>query len=479
MITQFIRALMGKPATGKPPTGKTPTGKPPAKNKANKASPATQYKAKRLGVDSSNISRAAYSVAQTLQNKGFAGLIVGGAVRDLMLGMRPKDFDIATNATPEEVKRLFRRAFIIGRRFRIVHVMVGGETIEVTTFRAAPQNQGQTQGQTQGQNRGQAQMTGRSGRVLDDNDFGSQSEDAARRDFTVNALYYDPVAEIIYDYFDGVADVKAKMLRMIGDPLTRYREDPVRILRALRFAAKLNFKLDHASETPIRGAAHLLKDVPEARLFMEFMKLVMSGQALACLQALHQYGLHRVLWRELAAIVDTPSAFVEAVLYATDQRVQNDQSVSPGFLLAGLCWDAFDQRWQALIAGGALPMPALHQAADEVFAQKLGQFGVQRKIESDMREIWDLQARLQKTTGKMPLRMVEHPRFRAGYDFLLLRAQSGNAPAELAQWWTDFYHGDEDARANLLQAIKKSSTTSTRRRRKKKAIAPLATSSAE
>ncbi len=461
MITQFIRALMGKPATGKPP----------AKSKANKASPATQYKAKRLGVDSSNISRAAYSVAQTLQNKGFAGLIVGGAVRDLMLGMRPKDFDIATNATPEEVKRLFRRAFIIGRRFRIVHVMVGGETIEVTTFRAAPQ--------AQGQNRGQAQMTGRSGRVLDDNDFGSQSEDAARRDFTVNALYYDPVAEIIYDYFDGVADVKAKMLRMIGDPLTRYREDPVRILRALRFAAKLNFKLDHASETPIRGAAHLLKDVPEARLFMEFMKLVMSGQALACLQALHQYGLHRVLWRELAAIVDTPSAFVEAVLCATDQRVQNDQSVSPGFLLAGLCWDAFDQRWQALIAGGALPMPALHQAADEVFAQKLGQFGVQRKIESDMREIWDLQARLQKTTGKMPLRMVEHPRFRAGYDFLLLRAQSGNAPAELAQWWTDFYHGDEDARANLLQAIKKSSTTSTRRRRKKKAISPLATSSAE
>ncbi len=462
MITKLIRTLMGRP---------------PAKSKAKKGSSATQYKAKRLGVDSSNISRAAYSVAQTLQNKGFTGLLVGGAVRDLMLGMRPKDFDVATNATPEEVKRLFRRAFIIGRRFRIVHVMEGSETIEVTTFRAAPQAQGQTQGQTQGQ----AQMTGRSGRVLDDNDFGSQSEDAGRRDFTVNALYYDPVAEVIYDYFDGVADVKAKMLRMIGDPLTRYREDPVRILRALRFAAKLNFKLDHASETPIRGAANLLKDVPEARLFMEFMKLVMSGQALACLQALHQYGLHRVLWRELAAIVDTPSAFVEAVLYATDQRVQNDQSVSPGFLLAGLCWDAFDQRWQALIAGGELPMPALHQAADEVFAQKLGQFGVQRKIESDMRESWDLQARLQKTTGKMPLRMVEHPRFRAGYDFLLLRAQSGNAPAALAQWWTDFYHGDEDARSNLLQPLKKTSSTNVRRRRKKKASSEIspALSSAE
>ncbi|CAN5310718.1 polynucleotide adenylyltransferase PcnB [soil metagenome] len=392
---------------------------------------------KEHGIDPKLTSANALKLTQTLQDAGYNAFIVGGAVRDLMLGIKPKDFDIATNATPEQVKRLFRRAFIIGKRFQIVHVMLGQEQLEVTTFRGSSSD---------------GSPKDEHGRVLRDNTFGEQHEDAIRRDFTINAMYYDPATETVLDYHGGVADVRSKTLRVIGIPEARYREDPVRLLRVVRFAAKLGFTIDPATRAPIAVMAPLINNVPAARVFDEMLKLLMSGHALACLQQLRKEGLHHGLLPLLDVVLEQPlgEKFVRLALASTDARIQQGKPVSPGFLFASLLWHQVVEKWTAYQAAGENSIPALHLAADDVLNMQTDKLALQRKIGSDMRDIWAMQPRFERRTGKSPYKLLENLRFRAGYDFLLLRCESGEIDAEIGEWWTAFQEADGSARETLL-----------------------------
>jgi poly(A) polymerase len=394
------------------------------------------YNSDALGIDRERASVNAIRVCETLQKAGFAAYIVGGGVRDLLLKISPKDFDVATNATPEQVKDCFRRAMIIGRRFRLVHVMFGREVIETSTFRAL-----QTDAQTD-----------EHGRVLRDNLFGTQREDAARRDFTVNALYYDPIANIVLDYHDGVADIKAKRIRMIGDPATRYREDPVRMLRSVRFAAKLGFTIDEPTRAPIQAMAELINNVPSARLFDEMLKLLTSGHGMLCLRKLRDEGLHHGVLPLLDILLEQPEGarFVELALERTDERVRQDKSISPGFLFATLLWTLVRQRWQENVKRGEYPIPALNAAMDSVLDEQAEQLAIQRRIVGDIREIWSMQPRFERRTGHNAFRLMEHVRFRAAYDFILLRRDAGELDRELGDWWEQFVDGDNRKREELV-----------------------------
>ncbi len=396
--------------------------------------------AKDHGINVALVSNNAVRVTKGLQEAGFQAFIVGGAVRDLLLGVKPKDFDVATNATPEDVQKLFRRARIIGRRFRLVHVMFGSDTIEVSTFRANQPEQAETD---------------LHGRVLRDNTFGDQQADAERRDFTVNALYYDPATQTVIDYQNGVADVKAKTLRMIGDPAKRYREDPVRMLRAVRFAAKLGFSIDDATRAPIGELAPLMSNVPAARLFDEMLKLLLSGHALACLQRLRAEGLHHGLLPLLDVVFEQPMGerFVTLALESTDERIRQGKSISPSFLFACLLWHEVLKNWNLNKSRGETPIPALQLAMDQVLDAQTESLAIQRRFVADMREIWGLQPRLERRTGRTPYRLLEHLRFRAGYDFLLLRCQAGECDQELGDWWRDFVAADAAGREALQLAL--------------------------
>ncbi|XLZ69331.1 polynucleotide adenylyltransferase PcnB [Massilia sp. SR12] len=419
MIKKFIRKILG------------------VKQKSNEL---VVLGPKEHSIDPRMVSNNAVRVTSALQEAGFEAFVVGGAVRDLLLGIKPKDFDVATNATPEQVKRLFRRAFIIGRRFQIVHVMFGQDLLEVTTFRGtatdnAPKDE--------------------HGRVLRDNTFGSQAEDAERRDFTINAMYYNPATQEVLDYHGGIEDIRSKTLRIIGQPEARYREDPVRMLRVVRFAAKLNFSIERSTAEPIGVMAPLIDNVPAARVFDEMLKLLTSGQALACLQQLRKEGLHHGLLPMLDVVLEQPmgTKFVTLALDSTDKRVMAGKTVSPGFLFASLLWHQVLEKWQAYQAAGEASIPALHLAADEVLDSQTEKLAIQRKIGSDMRDIWAMQPRFERRNGKNPYKLLEHPRFRAGYDFLLLRCASGEIERELGDWWTVFYEADESVRDDLVAAV--------------------------
>ncbi len=404
------------------------------------------------GIDRALVPRSAVRTCEALQGAGYDAYVVGGAVRDLLLGVAPKDFDVATNATPEQVKGLFRRAIIIGRRFRLVHVMFGQETIEVSTFRALD---------TGG-------ATDEHGRVLADNVFGSQYEDAARRDFTANALYYDPASGVVLDYHSGVPDIRKRRLRMIGDPATRYREDPVRMLRAVRFAAKLGFEIDPATREPIGRLAPLIENVPSARLFDEMLKLLTSGHAVACIERLRAEGLHHGLLPLLDVILEQAQGerFVMLALSRTDERVRSGRHIAPGFLFATLLWHEVLAQWNARIARGAHRIPALEEAIDHVLEVQTEKLAIQRRISADMREIWMLQPRFERRTGTAPYRTLEHTRLRAGYDFLVLRCAAGEQPAAAGQWWTDFIDGDDEQRTALIAGADVPAVPARRRRRR-------------
>ncbi len=385
------------------------------------------------------MSANAVRVTKTLQDEGYKAFIVGGAVRDLLLGVKPKDFDIATNATPDQVKRLFRRAFIIGKRFQIVHVMFGSDLLEVTTFRGASVD---------------GAPKDEFGRVLRDNTFGEQPEDATRRDFTINAMYYDPASQTVLDYHGGIADIRKKTLRIIGQPEARYREDPVRMLRVVRFAAKLGFDIAPSTREPIAVMASLIDNVPTARVFDEMLKLLSSGHALACLKQLRQEGLHHGLLPLLDVVLEQPlgAKFVTLALSNTDERVRQGKTISPGFLFAALLWHQVLEKWQAYQAAGEYPIPGLHLAADDVLQTQTESLALQRRIGSDMRDIWALQPRFERRVGKTPYKLIEHPRFRAGLDFLILRAESGEIEQELADWWSGFLEADSHTRDTMLAA---------------------------
>ena len=386
----------------------------------------------------SQISRGALDVTRKLQQGGFKAFIVGGAVRDLLLGFQPKDFDIATDATPEEVKPLFRRAFIIGRRFRLVHVLSGAETIEVSTFR----------GRQEGED-----AADEHGRLLSDNVFGNQAQDAVRRDFTINALYFDPATESVWDYVGGVADVKAKKLRLIGDPVTRYREDPVRMLRAVRLAAKLGLRIEKKTATPIPALAPLIQNVPPARLFDEMEKLLLSGHAVESLRSLKEHGLHHGLLPLLDVILEQPlgQRFIDLALANTDERVRLGKPVTPAFLFATLLWHEVLATWNAAKAKGERPIPALFAAMDRVLEQQAARLAIPRRFEAVIKETWALQPRFEQRAGQRPFRLLEHPRFRAGYDFLWLRGHSGEIPVEIADWWERFQKTDTAERESMLR----------------------------
>lgn len=434
--------------------------------------------AKVHGIDPALISRHAVRVTEGLQQAGFRAFIVGGAVRDLLLGVVPKDFDVATDATPEQVRELFRRARLIGRRFQIVHVQFGQEIIEVSTFRAlmdaeAPLEVSNASPDIPQKRLHRAELDRHThavnarGRVLRDNVWGEQHEDAARRDFTINAMYYDPATQTVLDYHHGMADVRARLLRVIGDPVTRYREDPVRMLRVVRFAAKLDFDIEERTRAPIRELARLIDDVPAARLFDEILKLLLCGHALACLRRLREEGLHHGLLPLLDAVLEQPHGkqFVTLALTKTDTRVRADKPVAPSFLFAALLWHDVQQRWQQYTANGEYPVPALQRAMDDVLDLQTEKLAIHRRYSSDMREIWGLQLRLEKR-GRTAFKLLEHPRFRAGYDFLLLRCESGDLDPAIGQWWTDFIDGDAAARETLLVAAGGQQRTVRKRRRR-------------
>ena len=391
----------------------------------------------RHGIHRERLNPAARRTCEALQQGGHKAYVVGGAVRDLIAGIEPKDYDVATDATPEQVRALFRRSRIIGRRFQIVHVMHGSETIEVSTFRAAHDEDTEKDAH---------------GRVLRDNVFGSIAEDAARRDFTVNALYYDPSNETVLDYHHGVADLKQKTLRMIGEPTARYREDPVRMLRAVRLSAKLGLTLDPAVREPIRSMASLMENVPPARLFDEMLKLLFSGHSVECLKRLRDDGLHHGLLPLLDVILEQPMGekFVMLALESTDARVRAGKSLSPGYLFATLLWHEALANWEIRKARGEISIPALHEAMDEVLDIQAEKLAITRRIAGDIKDIWILQPRFEKRTGKSPLRLLEQQRFRAGFDFLALRAQSGEIEQELATWWLDFQNADLAGREAML-----------------------------
>ena len=426
-------------------------------------------------IDPTLLDANAVRVVKTLQDAGFVAYVVGGAVRDLLVGMRPKDFDVATDATPEQVKALFRRAFIIGRRFRLVHVVFGRgrehETIEVSTFRAyldasaAEQVAGNEKTSKQ-QMVDKTHVVDAAGRVLRDNVWGPQVEDAARRDFTVNAMYYDPVTQMVVDYHGGLADSRARVLRMIGDPELRYREDPVRIIRVVRFAAKLGFALEPGTERPLRAMSALLANVPISRLFDEMVKLMQTGHALASIEQLKKYGLigqgggvFPVLDAALAPAQNSEArqTFIRLALEDTDRRVAEGRAVAPSFMLACLLWHDVQARWTTVRATGEAPFPALQQAVDAVFEARIGDISGRGKLAADMREIWLMQPRFERRSAGSALALVEQPRFRAGYDFLRLRADCGDLNTELADWWEDLHLGSADEREALIADLRASS----------------------
>ncbi|MBI4195193.1 MAG: polynucleotide adenylyltransferase PcnB [Betaproteobacteria bacterium] len=409
------------------------------------------------GVARERVSRCALTVTQTLQRRDFAAFVVGGAVRDLMLDGEPKDFDVATDATPEQVRELFRRSRINGRRFRLVHVMCGPETVEVSTFRG-----------TQGVEDADARVADEHGRILRDNVFGTQEQDARRRDFTINALFYDPASQEIWDYHGGVDDLRKRRLRMIGDPEKRYREDPVRMLRAVRLAASRDLRIDARSRKPIRRLAHLLANVPPSRLFEEMLKLLFSGRALECVRQLRAEGLHHGLLPLLDVILEQPlgERFVMLALKTTDERIRAGKSVSPAFLFAALLWHQVLAAWKNGESRGVPPVPALYEAMEQVMRVQAEKLAIPRRFGADMKEIWALQPRLLQRSGRRPYRLLEHLRFRAAYDFLLLRCESGEVDPEIGAWWTRFQRAGETERQEML--VQEGEPKKRRRRRRKK-----------
>ena len=427
-------------------------------NKADSSdtSSAKIFSAKQHKIDKTLISQAASKTCEGLQKAGFEAFIVGGAVRDLLLNVKPKDFDIATNATPEEVYKVFRRSRIIGRRFRLVHVLWGNETIEVSTYRGHHMSEGDAQ-------------TNDSGRIIRDNIFGSLEDDAVRRDFTANALYYNPASEEVLDFHNGVADIKANLLRMIGDPKTRYQEDPVRMLRAVRLSAKLGLKIEKSTQEPIQKLADLLQDVPPSRLFDEMLKLFLSGHAVESINALREQHLHHGLLPLLDVVLEQPlgERFVMLALKNTDNRILAGKSSNPSFLFATLLWHEVLKAWETY-KNSHPPIPALHMAMNEIIDAQAKKLAIHNRFTATMKEIWGLQPRFEQRAGKRPFGILEHPRYRAAYDFLLLRCESGEIDMELGEWWTAFADANGEARAAML--LPDTAPKKRRKRSRKKSV---------
>jgi len=393
-----------------------------------------------------NISPNALKVLYRLKNAGFAGYLVGGGVRDLLLEQLPKDFDIATSATPDEVRQLFRNCRLIGRRFRLAHVHFGAEIIEVATFR----------GQHSGDQGDEGQIV--DGMIVRDNVYGSLEEDAWRRDFSVNSLYYNINNFSVEDHVGGMDDLRNRKLRILGDAEQRYREDPVRMLRAVRFAAKLGFDIEKKSEEPIFELGALLEGVPPARLFEEVLKLFLAGNSLKTLELLRHYHLLPYIFPQTEVSLKEDETglnleFIKRALSNTDGRVKEGKPVTPAFIFAVFLWDSVRALKAKYLERGISESQTLTAAADAVMAGQNRRVSIPRRFHTPMRDIWHLQDRFIKRAPKRSYRLLKHPRFRAGYDFLLLRAEVGDVEAELAQWWVDFYETDEEGKTEIINKL--------------------------
>jgi len=387
----------------------------------------------------SNISESATKVLYRLKNAGYEAFLVGGSVRDLLLGRQPKDFDIATNAHPEEVRKLFSNCRLIGRRFRLAHVHFKGEIIEVATFRASHVEGEEGEHETE------------EGRILRDNVYGSIDEDAWRRDFTVNALYYNIRDFSVWSYASGIEDLEHGTLRLIGDPQTRYREDPVRMLRAVRFATKLGFRLHPDTEAPMFEMASLLDGIPSSRLYEEVLKLFLDGFALQNFELLRHYNLFRHLFPETDALLDEDPGGPAATLLThglgdTDQRIQEDKPVTPAFLFAVLLWPVYMAEHGAALAECGKPFQAVQLAGSRTVSLQAQHIAIPKRFSYPMRDIWALQPRFASLRGKRPFRLFANGRFRAAWDFLLLRSRSGEDLDELCDWWARFQEATESER---------------------------------
>lgn len=406
-------------------------------------------KASSQGISPRLISKNALTVVEKLQRHGFEAYVVGGCLRDILLGKKPKDFDIATNARPEQIQKIFlRQCRLVGRRFRLAHIMFGRDIIEVATFRANHENN---------QNKNQARQSAE-GMLLRDNVYGTLEQDAARRDFTVNAFYYDPQRNQLHDYYQGINDLKAGKLRLIGDPVTRYQEDPVRMLRSIRFMAKLDMFLDQASQAPIKRLAPLLKNIPPARLFDESLKLLQGGYGIKTYGLLRQFGLFEQLFPALMPyFTERQDSFAERMiitaLTSTDERIADNLPINPAFLFAAFFWYPLREKVEVLKnEGGLNNHDAYALASNEIIDLLCASLAAPRRHTGVIRDIWALQLQFVKRTGKNPERIMAHPKFRAAFDLLAMRANiEGGECIELVTWWHEYQLSNPQQRDHLVK----------------------------
>lgn len=432
-------------------------------DQAKKQTPGSEASSPHPDFDPSLISPSALKVIAGLQKANYSAYLVGGGIRDILLGGKPKDFDVATNATPEQIKSIFRNAVIIGRRFRIVHVRFGREIIEVTTFRAHHDD---------AKNHKDAAQSD-SGMLLRDNVYGDIESDAIRRDFTVNALYFNPQNQELLDFTHGLEDLQARRLQMIGDPALRYREDPVRMLRAVRFSAKLGFEIEEKSNAEIYNNAHLLQDIPPARLFEEVLKLMCGGSATATFDLLRATDLFKYLFPEtdyfLESAKEHEKAFISKVLVNTDKRIRQNKRVTPAFIYAAFLWIPLQAHIRRINEmEKAPPLQAMQQAANAVIGQQLSATAIPKRFLIPMRDIWFLQLRLPRREGGKAFSLLEHARFRAAYDFFLLREDAGEELDGIGHWWTQFQSKDQAEREAMVEALGAPQQKRRPRKRRKK-----------
>nr|WP_275658877.1 polynucleotide adenylyltransferase PcnB [Shewanella sp. Isolate11] len=421
---------------------------------------------KHHAISRKQISENAIKVLYRLHKAGFKAYLVGGGVRDILLGLEPKDFDVVTNATPEEIKKLFRNCRLVGRRFRLAHIVFGRDVIEVATLRGHHVDSGE-----------KISKVNAEGRLLRDNVYGTIDEDAERRDFTVNALYYDISDFSIHSYGGGLQDLNSRTLRLIGDPQKRYREDPVRMLRAVRFATKLDMQIDTAAAEPIYELAPLLKDIPAARMYEEVLKLFFNGEAQTNYQMMRDFGLFEPLFPLVETILaDDPKGpaakMINAIMRNTDLRVEAGKTITPAFFYAAILWYPLSQRADDIaLESGLKPYDAFYAAMGDVMEQQCRSISIPRRFSTPAKDIWQLQLRFERNQGTRAFKFIEHPKFRAAYDLLLLRAEAeGGNLAKSAAWWTSFVEGSEEQRSVIARSAAKGTRnrSTTRRRRKPK-----------
>ena len=391
-------------------------------------------------INHKKISKFAISIIKELNKNDYQGYLVGGCVRDLLCGLEPKDFDIATDATPDQIRKIFKASRIIGKRFKLVHVFNRTELIEVATFRSG-----------EDQNNNGNLIKDQSGKIIRDNIWGSLEQDSHRRDFTVNSIYYSPLSKKFVGHKDGLSDIHKKNIVSIGDPKKRFSEDPVRCLRAIRFSNKLDFKIDGKIKDAIYEKGHLLSSISNARLFDEFCKIFLNGMAEKNFKKLTSFGLNKYLVSTNPEKNEFTSRVIIEALRNTDKRLINSQSVTPGFLVAALLWPELLEK---SLTKGEINLRKFFRSMDQVLKKQQRITAIPRKFHSYIKDIWVLQLKLHSRIGKQPYKTLKHPRFRAAYDFMLIREKASNEIKGLGKWWTDFQRNDDNLKKSLINNLK-------------------------